>query len=227
MHRGHIGDRMIDQAALRIAQTSEQPRSDQRRQRWLLVAIAVGAVVVLAVALLVWRTAGRLPADDSLEAGFARDMMIHHDQAVAMALLIRDRTADPAVKTLATDILLTQENQIGQMLGWLNVWGLPATSAEPPMAWMGHPVSGRMPGMATPEELAHLEHLSGNAADTEFLRLMIRHHQGGIPMAEEAIARSGNDQVRALATAIVAAQQSEITAMEDLLRQKETVPAGS
>jgi uncharacterized protein (DUF305 family) len=227
MHRGHIGDRMIDQAALRIAQTSEQPRSDQRRQRWLLVAIAVGAVVVLAVALLVWRTAGRLPADDSLEAGFARDMMIHHDQAVAMALLIRDRTADPAVKTLATDILLTQENQIGQMLGWLNVWGLPATSAEPPMAWMGHPVSGRMPGMATPEELAHLEHRSGNAADTEFLRLMIRHHQGGIPMAEEAIARSGNAQVRALATAIVAAQQSEITAMEDLLRQKEIVPAGS
>jgi uncharacterized protein (DUF305 family) len=227
MHRGHIGDRMIDQAALRIAQTSEQPRSDQRRQRWLLVAIAVGAVVVLAVALLVWRTAGRLPADDSLEAGFARDMMIHHDQAVAMALLIRDRTADPAAKTLATDILLTQENQIGQMLGWLNVWGLPATSAEPAMAWMGHPVSGRMPGMATPEELAHLEHLSGNAADTEFLRLMIRHHQGGIPMAEEAIARSGNAQVRALATAIVAAQQSEITAMEDLLRQKETVPAGS
>jgi len=218
---------MIDQAALRIAQTSEQPRSDQRRQRWLAVAIAVGAVVVLAVALLVWRTAGRLPADDSLEAGFARDMMIHHDQAVAMALLIRDRTADPAVKTLATDILLTQENQIGQMLGWLNVWGLPATSAQPPMAWMGHPVSGRMPGMATPEELAHLEHRSGNAADTEFLRLMIRHHQGGIPMAEEAIARSGNDQVRALATAIVAAQQSEITAMEDLLRQKETVPAGS
>jgi uncharacterized protein (DUF305 family) len=227
MHRGHIGDRMIDQAALRIAQTSEQPRSDQRRQRWLLVAIAVGAVVVLAVALLVWRTAGRLPADDSLEAGFARDMMVHHDQAVAMALLIRDRTTDPAVKTLATDILLTQENQIGQMLGWLNVWGLPATSAEPPMTWMGHPVSGRMPGMATPEELAHLEHLSGNAADAEFLRLMIRHHQGGIPMAEEAIARSGNAQVRALATAIVAAQQSEITAMEDLLRQKETVPAGS
>jgi len=218
---------MIDQAALRIAQTSEQPRSDQRRQRWLLVAIAVGAVVVLAVALLVWRTAGRLPADDSLEAGFARDMMVHHDQAVAMALLIRDRTADPAVKTLATDILLTQENQIGQMLGWLNVWGLPATGAQPPMAWMGHPVSGRMPGMATPEELAQLEHLSGNAADTEFLRLMIRHHQGGIPMAEEAIARSGNAQVRALATAIVAAQQSEITAMEDLLRQKETVPAGS
>ena len=227
MHRRNIRNSMIDQAALRFTSASEQPRFDRRRQRWLLVAIAVSAVVALAVALLLSRAADRFPTDDSLEAGFARDMMVHHDQAVAMALLIRDRTTDPAVKTLATDILLTQENQIGQMLGWLNVWGLPATSAEPPMTWMGHPVSGRMPGMATPEELAHLEHLSGNAADTEFLRLMIRHHQGGIPMAEEARQRSGNAQVRALATAIVAAQQSEITAMEDLLQQKEGMPAGS
>src|SRR5215211_4764984 len=160
MHRRNIRNSMIDQAALRFTSASEQPRFDRRRQRWLLVAIAVGAVVALAVAFLLSRAADRFPTDDSLEAGFARDMMVHHDQAVAMALLVRDRTTDPRVKTLATDFLLTQENQIGQMLGWLNVWGLPATSAEPPMTWMGHPVSGRMPGMATPEELAHLEHLS-------------------------------------------------------------------
>jgi uncharacterized protein (DUF305 family) len=138
-----------------------------------------------------------------------------------MALAIRDRTSDPAIKTLATDIMLTQENQMGQMLGWLNVWGLPATGTEPAMAWMGHPTTGLMPGMATPEELANLNRLSGTAADAEFLRLMIRHHQGGLPMAEAAAARSRNAQVRALANAIVAAQESEITAMEELLAQKE------
>jgi uncharacterized protein (DUF305 family) len=148
-------------------------------------------------------------------------MIVHHDQAVAMALAIRDRTSDPAIKTLATDIMLTQENQMGQMLGWLNVWGLPATGTEQAMTWMGHPTTRLMPGMATPEELANLGRLSGTAADAEFLRLMIRHHQGGLPMAETAAARSGNAQVRALANAIVAAQESEITAMEELLAQKE------
>src|SRR5215216_6522279 len=157
MHRRNIRNSMIDQAALRITSASEQPRFDRRRQRWLLVAIAVGAVVALAVAFLLSRTADRFPTDDSLEAGFARDMMVHHDQAVAMALLVRDRTTDPAVKTLATDILLTQENQIGQMLGWLTIWGLSATGVEPAMAWMGHPTTGPMPGMATPEELKNLE----------------------------------------------------------------------
>lgn len=148
-----------------------------------------------------------------------------------MALLARDRTADPIVKALATDILLTQQNQIGQMLGWLNVWGLPATGTAPPMTWMDGAPAGAMPGMAmdgrmsrlaTPEELAQLEAASGDAANRLFLELMIRHHQGAIPMATAAVERSGNAQVRTLAEAIVAAQQSETGAMEELRLEMES-----
>jgi uncharacterized protein (DUF305 family) len=180
----------------------------------------LAALVAVLAALALWLVASRPPGDASVEAGFARDMIVHHDQAVAMALQIRDRTEDPRVKTLATDIMLTQENQIGQMLGWLNVWSLPATSADLPMTWMGHPVSDRMPGMASPEELAQLDQLTGTAADEEFLRLMIRHHQGGIPMAEAALEQSGNTQVRDLARAMVSTQQAEIDAMQALLTEK-------
>jgi uncharacterized protein (DUF305 family) len=144
-------------------------------------------------------------------------MIVHHDQAVLMALLIRDKTADPLLKSMATDVILTQENQMGQMIGWLNLWGLPATGTQPPMAWMGHEVAGPMPGMATPMELARLATLTGTEADAEFLRLMSRHHQGAIPMAEFAAARSGVPAVRALARAIVTSQQAEIAAMEEML----------
>src|SRR5215216_7678359 len=185
MHRGNISNDMSDQAALLIQRPGEQPRVVWWRQGWLATVIVVGALIVLAAALLAWRASNIHPGDDSLEAGFARDMIVHHDQAVTMALSIRDRTTDPAIKTLATDILLTQENQIGQMLGWLTVWGLSATGVEPAMAWMGHPTTGPMPGMATPEELKNLEGSSGDSADQLFLQLMIRHHQGAIPMAEE------------------------------------------
>jgi uncharacterized protein (DUF305 family) len=214
---------MIDPVVLRAEQAREQTSVD-RLQPWLPAAVGLTLLAGVTLALLVWVVMHRPPGDDSVEAGFARDMMVHHDQAVAMALAIRDRTADPAVKALATDIVLTQENQIGQMLGWLTVWGLPATGKAPAMTWMGHPTSGPMPGMATPEELAHLDELSEPAADAEFLRLMIHHHQGGIAMAEAALERSANTQVRALATAIVAAQQADISAMENLL-QKEPVPS--
>ena len=217
-------DPVITQRALHTGATADAatPALDNRRS--LPAAIALAALAVLVAALLVWVLTHRPPADGSLEAGFARDMIVHHDQAVAMALGIRDQTADPRLMSLATDIVLTQQNQIGQMLGWLNVWGLPATGVDPPMAWMGHPVTGRMPGMATPEELANLERLSGDAADAEFLRLMIRHHQAAIPMAEAALAGSDVGPVRDLARSIVAAQQVEIAAMEDLLTEKTTLP---
>jgi uncharacterized protein (DUF305 family) len=218
---------VIDPVALRTELAGTRPVGRGWRAVRLPEVIGVVLLVSAATAVLLWIATNRPPADDSVEAGFARDMMVHHDQAVAMALLIRDRTADPRVKTLATDILLTQENQIGQILGWLNVWGLPATGADPPMTWMGHQVMGRMPGMATPEELANLERLSGRAADEEFLRLMIRHHQAGVAMAEAARERSENAQVNALATAIVTGQEAEMTAMDDLLRQKERAAGGS
>lgn len=200
-------------------------------RRWLLAALAAMLLVAVLAAAVGWRAWDRAPADDSLEAGFARDMIVHHDQAVAMALLAQERTTDPAIATLATDILLTQQNQIGQMLGWLNVWGLPATGIGAPMSWMAPaadagvdgmamPMEGAMPGMATPEELEQLRALSGDDFDAEFLRLMIAHHRGAIPMAEAALVGSDVPAVRDLARSIVATQQAEIAAMTALLEQQ-------
>jgi len=77
-----------------------------------------------------------LPGESSVEAGFARDMSVHHAQAVAMAEAIRDRTTDPDLKLLATDIALGQQGQIGRMSGWLDEWGLNQTSTATPMAWI-------------------------------------------------------------------------------------------
>src|SRR3712207_8456321 len=58
-------------------------------------------------------------------------------------------------------------SQIGQMQGWLAVWGLPMTGAEPAMSWMGHPTTGRMPGMASPEEIEALRQASPEEARSE------------------------------------------------------------
>jgi uncharacterized protein (DUF305 family) len=194
--------------------------------RWVWLAVAAALLAVLAIGA-VWLWSQRPPGDTSVEAGFARDMIVHHEQAVTMALLARDGTSDPAIRSLATDILLTQQNQIGQMLGWLNVWGLPATGQALPMAWMGHQTTGLMPGMASPKEMENLARLSGPALDAEFLRLMIRHHQGGIPMADAALARGDNGAVRDLARAIVVSQEAEIAIKEELLREREAPDVAS
>lgn len=213
-----------EQALIRSA----SPRSRSRRWRLLLVAgLVVLAALLGGIRTLVALPTAAAPADDSAEAGFARDMSIHHRQAVEMAFLILESSDDADLRLLARDILATQQHQVGQMYAWLALWGLPQAGFTEPMAWMGHPAGERMPGMATDEELRHLAALRGPAADQEFLRLMIRHHEGGAPMAQAIIDRSDDEVVTRLAQAIVASQSAEVRTMEAMLAEQGGAPAAT
>src|SRR5215210_4596137 len=161
----------------------------------LVLLLAAAAVLFAALALWLYLT-NQEPGEGSAEAGFARDMTVHHAQAVEMAEIVRDRTESEQIRTLATDIALTQQAQIGRMGGWLDVWGLYPTGTEPAMAWMGHPMEGLMPGMAIPEEVSSLSHLPPDRADVLFLRLMIAHHEAAIPMAGAILKRTDEPEVR-------------------------------
>jgi uncharacterized protein (DUF305 family) len=184
--------------------------------RELIVLLTLGIVLLGGLALWLFFLS-RMPADDSAEAGFARDMSVHHAQAVEMAELLRDRTQSEEIRTLAADLALTQQGQIGQMQGWLAIWGLPNTGSEPAMSWMGEPTNGLMPGMATPEQVNELRQASGEDADERFLQLMIPHHQAAIPMSEAILERTDRPEVKTLATAIISSQQAEIQMMQDKL----------
>jgi uncharacterized protein (DUF305 family) len=160
------------------------------------------------------------PGNDSAEAGFARDMIVHHAQAVQMAEIIRDKTNSDDMRLLAADISLTQQAQVGIMQGWLEVWGLPITGEEPAMAWMGQPMDGFMPGMATPDEITRLSQLPPDRADVLFLRLMIAHHAAAIPMAQAILKRTDEPEVRELARSIIGSQTAEIANMKDMVEKK-------
>ncbi|PWJ45153.1 Uncharacterized conserved protein, DUF305 family [Quadrisphaera granulorum] len=115
----------------------------------MFAAVCLAAAVGLGVALVARAgpssssaSAVAAPTDESVEAGFARDMQAHHRQAVTMSLSVLNSTDDPEVRQLATDILLTQQQQAGQMHGWLELWGLPQTGSQPVMAWMARAGDG-------------------------------------------------------------------------------------
>ncbi|WP_328668722.1 DUF305 domain-containing protein [Streptomyces sp. NBC_00328] len=168
----------------------------------------------------------RTPAADSADAGFARDMAVHHQQAVEMSYIVRDRTKDTEVRRLAYDIAQTQANQRGMLLGWLDLWELPKVSPDPPMTWMGmgDMASGKdgslMPGMATNTEMKRLGTLDGKQAEVFYLQLMTDHHKGGIHMAEGCVAKCEVGVEKRLAQGMVDAQQSEITLMADMLKAR-------
>jgi uncharacterized protein (DUF305 family) len=197
----------------------------------LLAVVAVGLLLLgggAAVALGIGGPSDA-PAADSVDVGFSRDMATHHLQGVEMANLVADRSSDQAVRLLAFDISSTQTNQVGRMQGWLSLWGYSPTGGEQ-MSWMGGDMhmhmagSGLMPGMATEDELANLRSLSGTAFDIEFLRLMIRHHEGGLEMAQYAQAHGETDVVRSLAKSIAETQTAETKAMTDMLTARGGTP---
>ncbi|MGY1582669.1 DUF305 domain-containing protein [Streptomyces sp. MN13] len=201
----------------------------QAQAGWIAGAAAAALVAAGAITYAVASDGGsgvEPPAADSADAGFARDMAVHHQQAVEMSYIVRDRTEDEEVRRLAYDVAQTQANQRGMLLGWLDLWRLPKVSADPPMSWMGMggaPSKGDgslMPGMATDEELAKLGELNGKAAEVYFLKLMTEHHRGGIHMAEGCVSACTVDVEKQLAQGMVEAQQSEIDLMADMLAER-------
>ena len=185
----------------------------------------IGLVVLAVVLLSAGFAAGfgfkqdGVPSEDSAEVGFARDMSMHHLQAVEMATLLYDRTDDEQLRFLAYDILTTQQAQIGMMYGWLDLWQYSPNRSEPAMAWMGMPTDGMMPGMATSDEMRQLRELSGREAEIQFMQLMIPHHESGVMMANAAFALAQEPVVKSLALKMVQAQASEIEYMNAWLTE--------
>ncbi|SFR82741.1 Uncharacterized conserved protein, DUF305 family [Agromyces sp. CF514] len=202
----------------------------------VLIAASVALVVVAVVAFSIGRLstlAEPTPTDSSAEAGFSRDMQVHHLQGAELAMIVRDETDDPDIRLLAYDIANTQSQQAGQLYGWLRAWGLPQAASEPSMTWMttapagaaahdahgsgAHEPGEPMPGLATPQQIAELQAATGVDAERIFLELMIAHHQGAVEMAEAVLDRSTNTLVTPFATSVVKSQNAEIALMEELL----------
>jgi uncharacterized protein (DUF305 family) len=220
----------VDVVSIDLETPTATDERDTSRRSFPVVLVAVLVVAALTVAGTVGWLVGNSdnsgtspPAESSVDAGFARDMSTHHTQAVDMAGYTRDNTDDPSIQILARDIETQQYFQLGEMQGWLDNWGLSRTSALATMSWMaGHShlePDGLMPGMATPAELDKLETLTGKPLDIYFLQLMIRHHQGGLPMAQYAAEQATEPYVRNLAQKMAQAQSNEIVQMEQMLRQ--------
>ncbi|HMO57574.1 MAG TPA: DUF305 domain-containing protein [Roseiflexaceae bacterium] len=186
-----------------------------QRYWWLVLPVLPALLVGLVVGMFL----PRFPTEGSAEVVFARDMAAHHSQAVEMAIIIRDRSADPDLRQFTLDIALTQQTQRGQFQGWLTQWGLPLSGAQPEMGGQGEQM-----GMATQAQIAQLLDLPPAEAEILFLQLMIRHHQGGVMMAQDILRTTRRTEVIRVADAVIAGQQSEIAYMLTLLERRGGTP---
>jgi uncharacterized protein (DUF305 family) len=161
-----------------------------------------------------------LPDPTPTDTGFLQDMRVHHEQAVQMSLIFLDRPdTDPALQTIAREIVVGQNIEIGRMIQLLRDFGASEVNeTDTAMAWMDEPVAlDRMPGLATAADIDVLRAATGAEANQAFVTLMTAHHQGGIHMAEHAAMHAGTDEVRNMAESMVTGQRGEIDEMARLL----------
>ncbi|MBH0776574.1 DUF305 domain-containing protein [Nocardia bovistercoris] len=215
------------------------------RAHWIRYAAFAGLAVLLLVIgaamrpLVIAEEHPEPALMSELEIGFTQDMVAHHGQALLMAQRL-DGAADPTVRALAQQIADSQRTELGMMLGWLRM--AHAVTINPqPMAWMheerphAHEHSGAttataaptaaatMPGMATMDELDALAAARGVDAEVRFLRLMHRHHAGGIQMAQTADRLLASGIVKQAARDMFDTQTREAGLLGLLLTQR--VPA--
>ena len=229
-----------DAPATDVDEEPEPRRSGSHTIVYVLAAVAL-LLFGAAAGMMLTRAAGdetAVPGMDSVDVGFCQDMGVHHLQAVTMAAIARERSTDRDVRALAFDIEGGQTAQFGMMSGWLNLWARPAHPDGPRMAWLPDGASGHnthtstagsgttalMPGMATTDEITRLRSLSGAEFDVYFLQLMVRHHQGGLPMARYTADHAGVAVVRNLAAKIVRAQTHDNNVMTKMLTDRGAQP---
>lgn len=172
-----------------------------------------------------------------VDRGFLADMSVHHDQAVTLGTIAL-QNGGPEVRVIAMSIVAGQMEEMGRMRGWLAMNGRAELPTDPGARWMTRSADpeamafaalcarGAMPGMATADEIDDFRRRSGDDFDVRFLQLMIRHHQGALPMARFAAREGELDLVRQLATRIAYEQPREVAAMlrQLLMRHGKPLP---
>ncbi len=211
----------VETEARAPADTDPTAGGDDTRRRWLpswpptlpQAVILIAALCVIA-AVVGWRLAeADHPGPRSVDVGFLEDMQTHHLQALEIGYAYLDHGSDPTLRHIARDIISDQGIEVGQMRSVLSEWGFQSTP-DPEgtaMAWMHEPhPAQQMPGMATGADLDRLRNAQGEEADDLFSQLMIRHHEGGIHMAEFVAMDAETGNIRNFARGMAASQRSEI-----------------
>ena len=168
-------------------------------QKTILPALVAGALAV----------AGCGGDDDGGVAGngtdraFVAAMVPHHESAVEMAEIARERGESAFVKDLASNIARTQKEEIPTMRREdeaLDTAGVKPGSLDVPEHERGMDDDAAMLGDA-------------KDFDRAFLEMMIPHHEGAVEMAKEESEKGKAPELRALAKDIVDAQEREIRDM--------------
>ncbi len=139
---------------------------------------------------------------------FTQMMLPHHMQAVRTAKVQVEKGSDPEVVALAEQILRAQQQEIDQMQGFLETFGVEPMAAAPDkqQRW--------------DENFADMQAASPQEVDMVFLTNMMPHHAAAVPMAQLELEQGSYKPAMQLAMQIKQSQLREIDMMKDMIRAR-------
>lgn len=145
---------------------------------------------------------------------FLQSMVPHHESAVAMANVAKERATVPEMKQLATDIVGAQEREIAQMKQiHQRLFGSDLKPDERAHDKLG--LSASEAGMNHGAESTNKLRIA-NPFDSAFIDEMTPHHEGAIRMATAVLKTTKDDEIRQLAQGIISAQEQEVKLMNEV-----------
>lgn len=155
------------------------------------------------------------PADADYDLRFIDAMRLHHQGAIAMAKEAEQKSQRREIKSLARNIIVTQNREENELLRkWRQAW-YPQASTEP-VAYGGEGKSVVPMTKEQQKSMTMLEDLGPADAefDLRFMNAMIVHHEGAVDMAKDALNKSKRPEIKQLANEITTSQQKEIDQMK-------------
>lgn len=148
-----------------------------------------------------------------VEQAFLTGMVHHHETAIEMAAIARQRGADAFIKRLAAAIITAQEGEIARMKS-IHRRLLGRELRPDPRAHDALGLSAEQAGMT------HTEHTTemlqeADPFDRAFVDEMVPHHRGAIAMANVVLDHTRDRALRRLANGIIEMQRREIDEMQE------------
>ncbi len=147
----------------------------------------------------------------SIDQQFIDMMVPHHEGAVAMATIAKERAEHQEIGAMAEAVIKAQSAEISQLKGWRMMWF--GSDVTPPMGQMpmmdGMSMSGMRDMMASIERLK-----TASPFDKAFIEEMVPHHEAAIAAARICHERGERAELRKLAEDVIRAQGEEIVKMQ-------------
>lgn len=121
-------------------------------------------------------------ANRTLDLRYINAMATHHQGAILLAEQVKTQSQRPEIKALAEEILASEPKLISRLYDWKTAWYKDNRKAQSPVA-------------------VNLGSFDENL-DLRFLNALIAHHEEGVLMAKEAMAKSSRNEILTDASAV-------------------------